>query len=540
MARQLKIVNLALLATLFVSPSFARDDRPGQRPPERQDYQNDRREDYRDDRRQDSRDDRRQDQWVLLGEQSVGFNVDRDTINVGREEGAFKQIRIESRANDIFLYTIRVVFGNGTDQRVQVNALVPAGGRSAPIDLTGERRAIRTITLDYKARPGFLGRTVVSVYGNQVADGGQQAGTPPYGGKPDEPRGQSQVLDQQTYDRRTDRIEFRIPRRDLRLSQLSLRAIDDNVSLESLEIRYNSGPSQFVNIYDRLAAGEETEPIKIQSDRRFVTGVTVIKRPSWRPGQSRIELLGVGREPPRPSLGAEPGRAPPGWVLFGAQTVGFGVDRDVVDVGDEIGQFSRIALSVQEADVFLREITLVYANGQRETKEVYTLIPANSRTRPIEVSGNRFLRKIELVYQSRPERRASRAVVEVYGEYDRRWIGDRGGYRDHNRGWLMLGAQRAQMFSSDDDAFVIGSQLGTFRALRLVAKRHAVRITGIRITYGNGDVENLPLFQELLDGQSTRNIDLIRRERYIKRVDVRYRTKLNFQGEGLVELWGLR
>ena len=96
------------------------------------------------------------------------------------------------------------------------------------------------------------------------------------------------------------------------------------------------------------------------------------------------------------------------------------------------------------------------------------------------------------------------------------------------------------MFATDDDAFVVGSQLGTFRALRLVAKRHALRITGIRITYGNGEVETLPLFQELVDGQSTRNIDLIRRDRFIKRVDVRYRTKLNFQGEGLVELWGVR
>ena len=531
MVRQLKIVSVALLAAMIATPALARDDRRDDDSPSR--------DGYRDDRDRGGRDDRSEDRWVLLGEQTVSFGVDRDTINVGREKGAFNKLRIESRTNDIYLYSMRVIFGNGSEQRVQVNALIPAGGRSAPLDLTGDRRAIRTISLEYKARPGFQGRTLVSVYGNEQREAGNNDPRGPYGAGPEAPRGQPRVLDQQTYDRRADRIEFRVPR-ELRLNQLSLRALDDSVSLESVEVRYNAGPSQFVNIYDRLAVGEETQPIEIQSDRRFVTGVTVIKRPSWRPGQSRMELLGVGREPPRPSMGIEPGRAPPGWVLFGAQTVGYGVDRDVVEIGDEIGQFSRIALSIQRADVFLREITLVYANGERETKYVYAQIPANSRTRPIEIQGNRFLRQIELVYQSRPDRRNDRAVVEVYGEYDRRWIGDRGGYHDHNRGWLLLGAQRAQMFATDDDAFVVGSQLGTFRALRLVAKRHAVRITGIRITYGNGEVETLPMFQELVDGQSTRNIDLIRRDRFIKRVDVRYRTKLNFQGEGLVELWGAR
>jgi Protein of unknown function (DUF2541) len=218
-----------------------------------------------------------------------------------------------------------------------------------------------------------------------------------------------------------------------------------------------------------------------------------------------------------------------------------GVDRDVVEIGPEIGQFSRIVLAARNGDVYLREITLVYANGERDTKDVYTLIPAGNRTQAIEINSRRFLRQIEMIYQGRPDVRGDRRpFVEVYGEYDRRWVGDSGGYRDYNRGWLMLGAQRAQMFSTDDDAFKVGSQLGTFRALRLVARRHPVRITGIRIVYGNGEVEPLPLFQELRDGEATRNVDLIRRERYIQRVEVRYRTKLNFEGEGLVELWGLR
>ena len=43
----------------------------------------------------------------------------------------------QARTNDIYLYTMRVVFGNGTDQIVQVNALIQAGGRSSVFDLKG-------------------------------------------------------------------------------------------------------------------------------------------------------------------------------------------------------------------------------------------------------------------------------------------------------------------------------------------------------------------------------------------------------------------
>lgn len=545
MARQLKFLVLVLVAAVFTTPSLARDENRGQRPPFNRDGRQGPPGAERWTKPSPGRSEPEELRWVLLGERTVGFNVDKDTIPVGAQEGTFTRLRVEARTNDIYLYTLRVIFANGTQQIVQVNTQIRAGGRTASFNLAGQnQRAIRSITMNYKARPGFAGQTVVSVYGSQQAPEEVEA-EEPYGAGPDGyPGQQTQVLDQQTYDRRADRIDFRIPGRDIRLKQITLRAVDESLSLESLEVRYSSGPPQTFNIYDRLGSGEESQPIDIDGERRSVIGVTVIKRPSWRPGQGRVELLGLEsqptRQPPRSSWGVEQGRGPTGWVLFGAQTVGTNVDRDVIDVSQEIGQFSRIALSIRDAEVYLREITLIYADGQRETKQIYASIPANSRTKPIEINGGRFLRQIELVYQSRLGRSPVRAIVEVYGEYDRRWLEDRNGYQNYNRGWLLLGAQRARMYSADEDAFFVGPQFGSFRSLRLTAKRHSVRITGIRITYTNGQVEELPVFKELLDGQSTPNIELGRINRPIERVDVRYRTKLNFQGEGLVELWGTR
>ncbi len=51
--------------------------------------------------------------WDKLGEQSVGFNVDRDIIRVGRREGKFEAIKLRVLNNDIQLISARVVFSNG-------------------------------------------------------------------------------------------------------------------------------------------------------------------------------------------------------------------------------------------------------------------------------------------------------------------------------------------------------------------------------------------------------------------------------------------
>ena len=53
------------------------------------------------------------DQWGKLGEQTVGFGVDRDTIQVGREEGRFRAIKLIVKRNDVFLVDLKVTYRNG-------------------------------------------------------------------------------------------------------------------------------------------------------------------------------------------------------------------------------------------------------------------------------------------------------------------------------------------------------------------------------------------------------------------------------------------
>jgi hypothetical protein len=59
--------------------------------------------------------------WVLLGEKSVGFRVDRDAINIGQSEDwyrdrRFRQLRFVADRNDVHMLSIRLVYSSGVSR----------------------------------------------------------------------------------------------------------------------------------------------------------------------------------------------------------------------------------------------------------------------------------------------------------------------------------------------------------------------------------------------------------------------------------------
>jgi hypothetical protein len=87
--------------------------------------------------------------WTQLGCQRVGFLETKDVIRVGRREGAFRALKLQVSDAPLRLNRMRVVFGNGQSQIVDVRSVIPPGAETRPIDLDGSRRAIERIDLDY-------------------------------------------------------------------------------------------------------------------------------------------------------------------------------------------------------------------------------------------------------------------------------------------------------------------------------------------------------------------------------------------------------
>lgn len=333
-------------------------------------------------------------------------------------------------------------------------------------------------------------------------------------------------------------VVFRIDPRQSRLSEIRFRSGELPLLLDTVEIVYADGGRQRVQVLDRLPPGQQSKSIDTDP-RRPVREVSVTKRPGLRPGETNVQLLGRvdAGPPPGPPPGQWSGvgpKIPPGWVLFGVQEVSFRGERDVIRVGEQLGRFERLALRVSDNDIFLRELTIVYGNGERDRKVIETSIPAGSQTRPIDLRGDRFIREIELVYRSNPNYRTP-AVVEVYGDIANTWIGDQG----RQKGWLLLGAERVSMFSKERDAIRIDPRAGRIKAIRFAARRSDVKFYSVRVVYENGETENLPVSGTVKDGQYTNAFDLRGRGRRIDRIELKYRSKLGLKGEGIVEIWGL-
>jgi hypothetical protein len=98
-------------------------------------------------------------EWVELGCQQVSlFGKDRDTIRVGRREGRFKAIRLHVRGADVEMLDLKVIYGSGEPDDIQVRHFIRAGERTRPLDLRGRERTIDRVEMVYRTalNPGNI------------------------------------------------------------------------------------------------------------------------------------------------------------------------------------------------------------------------------------------------------------------------------------------------------------------------------------------------------------------------------------------------
>jgi len=107
--------------------------------------------------------------WLLLGEKSVGFAVDRDVVTIGYSEEwfrgrSFSKLHFVAERNDVHMIAVRIVYMNGFAESVRIDRLIR---RNTPlaVDLRGGRSFLRQIELTYRARPSFRGDALIRIYG---------------------------------------------------------------------------------------------------------------------------------------------------------------------------------------------------------------------------------------------------------------------------------------------------------------------------------------------------------------------------------------
>lgn len=376
------------------------------------------------------------DTWELLGEKSVGLGVDSDRIVINQNEEwfrnrAFRTLRFVAERNDVHLISLRVVYFNGHVEDFPVDKLVRQGGQLL-VDLRGERSYLRHIDLRYRSNLNLtigkggirLEQALLRVYGERA--GRPAAPPPPPALVPPPPpppmAGGWTEIDTRRFDRRDDRVVLSAERGDGRFGQIRIRSLGDPVEIRSVRVRYRNGETQGIRVDQRLGRGEETRPIDLDGERRVIDTVSVILEPRGRPGAGELQLLGSRREG-RPD-GRDEGRGPRGLIPLGEKTIGFGVDRDVIEIGRSEDWyrdrgFRALHVEAERNDVHLMSVRVVYFNGYVEDLPADRLIRAGT-SYEIDLRGDRsYLRRVELTYRARPGF-GGRALVRVSGEPARR------------------------------------------------------------------------------------------------------------------------
>jgi hypothetical protein len=103
---------------------------------------------------------------VFLGERKVEFKAERDVIAVGDYKGRFKSLYFEVETNNIEVFNMVIVYGNGEKHKVETRLIFDNGTRSRIIRLEGGERRIKAIEFEYKTVGNWLeGRARILAYG---------------------------------------------------------------------------------------------------------------------------------------------------------------------------------------------------------------------------------------------------------------------------------------------------------------------------------------------------------------------------------------
>lgn len=241
-----------------------------------------------------------------------------------------------------------------------------------------------------------------------------------------------------------------------------------------------------------------------------------------------------------PGSSAQKG-ASSGEVLFGSQSVAFRVDKDVIRVGSQIGKFDRVRLHVLDNDVKFKDVKVVYEDGSATDVPVNENVKANTRTKWFSVRSNKFIKEIQLTYQSNLSAKGE-AQVAVYGEYAEGWLKPGGEGSKYNKGWVLLGSDLAGFVGFTNRTFSVGKNEGGFRALRVTARNRAITLRQVTVTYADGKTETFRMRERVDADQSQGPIDLKGARPRIREVGARYRSRFfdsdAKSGAARVEIWG--
>jgi hypothetical protein len=225
------------------------------------------------------------------------------------------------------------------------------------------------------------------------------------------------------------------------------------------------------------------------------------------------------------------------WQQLGRSYVDGRNDHDTIVVNSS-ERFTSLQLEVNGGTIQFQRVVVHFDNGGDHRLDIRDRIVSGSRTREIDLPGDRRrIRSVEFWY-SRGDWR-SRPYVTLYGRgdfdvpsRDNRDDRDRGGYEGR---WESLGQRSVDGRNDHDRIFVNSNQ--SFRSLQLEVTGGSIEFRRVVVHYDNGADQTLDIRERISSGQRTREIDLPGDRRRIRSVEFWY-ANAGWRSRPSVNLYG--
>lgn len=345
---------------------------------------------------------------------------------------------------------------------------------------------------------------------------------------------------------RRDRDTIQVGRREGTFDKLTLVVTDSDVVLKDLTVVFANGerwsPGGFKHVFRE---GQRSRSIDVPGNNRVIQKIELVYANTRGGGRAKVSVYGKDtrdRHGGHPNPGPMPPHMPPrgpafdptGWTLLGSQTVKGRRDRDSIRVGRRKGGFDQLTLVVSESDIELRDLTIVFTNGQKWRPNLKHTFREGQRARAIDLPGkDRTINRVDLVYANLPG--GGRAKVDLYARDLGRpapppfkpvvW---------DNKGWTFLGKKTVDGWRDRDRLNVaIGRP---FSEVMFVVTGSDVQLNNVVITLGNGEKFQMPSSVTFREGTRTAPVDIPGAVRRIRSVDFAY-ANLPGGGRAQIEVW---
>ena len=351
--------------------------------------------------------------WIMLGEQPVNGNVDKDRVNVGRYEGKFNKLTVVVLDSDLEMIDFKIVFGDKSEYNPKVSQYFRENTRTRVIDLPPSEQIIRFIDFKYRNLPGG-GRARVQVWGFKTGNA-----APPPVARPIVVNWDSTgwtKLGEREVNGNVDNDRIEVGRYDGKFSKITIVVRDSDLEMIDFGIKFGRGPEWRPNITHYFKENQRTRVIDFPGDDRVIKYIDFKYRNLPGGGRAKVEVWAFRTDGPTakpPAFSWDQA----GWTMLGERTVnGRGrEDRDQIEVGRAEGKFRKLTVVVLDSDLEMIDMDVKFGRGENFHPDVRQEFREGTRTRVIDLPGDdRVIKVIKFKYRNLPG--GGKAKVQVWAK----------------------------------------------------------------------------------------------------------------------------